>query len=499
MNEKDFIKLIGDRFLSTPNKPAFIEGDRSITYKQLFFSILVNAEKLCKNTLPFDERPVLILAERNINTVIAIFSAIAAGKWYVPMDAGVPKERADALYSICDPSAVMVTSEKNIFSDKEVYTLEITEAAGEYSGFTPVQRDAALPMFGIFTSGSTGVPKLVVKDRGGIFDFIGDYCKTFGFTDKEVFGGQIPFYFDASTKDLFSTVYLGATLVIYSQQTFSFPLKTIEALNKDKITAMVCVPSILSLAAKFEAFSEVKPETLKTVLFVGERMPVPHLNYWTDNLKDVKFINLYGQTESAGNSCYYVVPGHLDETKVLPIGKEFRNSKVFLLDEGKLSDEGEICVSGTGLAICYYKDGEKTAAAFEDITIPEANFSGRIYHSGDFGRKDDEGNFICVSRKDAQIKHMGHRIELGDIEACALALSYISDCCCLYDREAEKIVLFLVCPEDFRKQVRKGLSERLPKYMIPHEFIFMDELPHNRNGKIDRVQLLNSYRGENNK
>ena len=164
MNEKDFIKLIGDHFLSTPNKPAFIEGDRSITYKQLFFSILVNAEKLCKNTLPFDERPVLILAERNINTVIAIFSAIAAGKWYVPMDAGVPKERADALYSICDPSAVMVTSEKNIFSDKEVYTLEITEAAGEYSGPVGLHVEVHLHQPGV---GEVDAPDLeVVQIRG---------------------------------------------------------------------------------------------------------------------------------------------------------------------------------------------------------------------------------------------------------------------------------------------------------------------------------------------
>ena len=88
---------------------------------------------------------------------------------------------------------------------------------------------------------------------------------------------------------------------------------------------------------------------------------------------------------------------------------------------------------------------------------------------------------------------MGHRIELGDIEVCASALDYMNECCCLYASSAEKIVLFFSCPEENKKRVRKDLSGKLPKYMLPHDFVWFSELPHNRNGKLDRAGLLQEW------
>ncbi|MBO7376193.1 MAG: D-alanine--poly(phosphoribitol) ligase, partial [Clostridia bacterium] len=136
---------------------------------------------------------------------------------------------------------------------------------------------------------------------------------------------------------------------------------------------------------------------------------------------------------------------------------------------------------------------EKTASVFRDCEI--GGFSGRVYFSGDFGRRNPDGTLVCVSRKDSQIKHMGHRIELGEIEAAAVALPYVRECCCVYNPSSEKIILVFSCDAgpDRQKQLRSDLSRVLPKYMIPHVFRELPELPHNRNGKIDRAALKLTY------
>ena len=182
--------------------------------------------------------------------------------------------------------------------------------------------------------------------------------------------------------------------------------------------------------------------------------------------------------------------------QVRPIGHAFDTAQLFLLDEnGAPASEGEICVAGEGLALGYYNDEEKTAAAFPTITFE--NFCGKIYRSGDYGRCNDRGEYICIARKDAQIKHMGHRIELGDIEVCASALDYVKECCCLYAPSAEKIILFCACDAENKKFLRKDLARKLPKYMLPHDFVCFPELPHNRNGKTDRAGLLQEWLNNN--
>lgn len=482
-----------------PDKLIFKDaGKEGLTYGEFYKQVCCVANGLLNHfggQMP--EAPVAVAVDRGMQSLVSLFGVCAAGGWFVPIDSAVPAERAELLLSVCSPAVLLYATEKDLFPQSDVPKLFI-DTTEECTVNTFPTREETLPMFGIFTSGSTGIPKLVVKDGRGIRKFIENYCSAFELTSEEIFGNQIPFYFDASTKDIFSTVYLGATTVIFPQKVFSFPLNLVNMLNEEKVSTFVCVPSVLSSAARFEVFSAVKADALKNVLFVGERMPVKHLNYWRESLPHTRFVNLYGSTEVAGNSCFYVVNRDFADDDILPIGHPFDTAQLFILDEnGEPAVEGEICVSGDGLALGYYKDEEKTNAAFKEVSIPSLSFSGRIYHSGDYGRINEHGEYICVARKDSQIKHMGHRIELGDIEVCASALEYIGECCCLYAAVVEKIILFCSCPEADRKHLRKDLAAKLPKYQIPHEFVCMDELPHNRNGKIDRAGLLQGWIQEN--
>lgn len=479
-----------------PDKLAFKEaGKEGLTYLQFYQQVCCVADGLLRyfeGKMP--DAPIAVVVDRDVPSLVSLFGVCAAGGWYVPMDRALPADRAQLLLSVCSPALLLQTTEKDPFPQSDVPKLYIdTTEAGSENEFPA--REETLPMFGIFTSGSTGIPKLVVKDGRGIRNFIETYCETFLLTQDEVFGNQIPFYFDASTKDIFATVYLGATTVIFPQKVFSFPMHLVQMLNDESVSTFVCVPSVLSVAARFEVFSAVIPTALKNVLFVGERMPIRPLNYWRASLPQVRFVNLYGSTEVAGNSCYYVIDREFAEDEILPIGHAFDTAQIFLLDEGVPAPEGEICVAGDGLALGYYQDEEKTNAAFRTVYLE--SFSGRIYHSGDYGRINEYGEYICVARKDAQIKHMGHRIELGDIEVCASALDYVEECCCLYAAAAEKIVLFCACAEEKGKNLRKDLSAKLPKYMLPHDYVCFSELPHNRNGKLDRSGLLQEWINNN--
>lgn len=476
-----------------PDKLAFKEaGKEGTTYRQFYQQVCSVAHGLLRffhGQMP--EAPVAVAVDRDVQSLVLMLGVCAAGGWYVPIDSVLPEDRAQLLLSVSSPAVLLYAAEKEPFPQSDVPKLFI-DTTTDYNTTEFPARSETLPMFGIFTSGSTGIPKLVVKDGKGIRRFIETYCSTFGFTSDEVFGNQIPFYFDASTKDIFATIYLGATTVILPQQATFIPLHLIQMLNEENISTFVCVPSVLSVAARFEVFSEVTPATLNNVLFVGERMQIRHLNYWRTSLPHVRFVNLYGSTEVAGNSCFYIIDRTFLEDELLPIGHPFDTAQLFLLDESGIpAAEGEICVAGDGLALGYYQDKEKTDAVFQQASF--ASFSGLIYHSGDYGRINEHGEYICIARKDAQIKHMGHRIELGDIEVCASALDYVEECCCLYATDAEKIILFCACTEENRRRIRKDLAAKLPKYMLPHDYVCFPELPHNRNGKLDRAGLLQEW------
>ena len=471
-----------------PEKQAFAEhGGSALTFRALLTRARSIAYAISTRTSSADDRPVAIMADRSPDCIAALLGAVIAGRWYVMIDAELPAERTAAMLDICSPCTVISGSgDNNEFLSLHGYYPPAPE------GFLIPERDGKLPLFGIFTSGSTGIPKLVVKSRDAMCSFIDVYCRTFGFTNNDIFGNQIPFYFDASTKDIFSTLWLGASCVTIPSSAFAFPVNLVSILNEHMISAIVWVPSALSIAARFNVFSAALPKHLRIVLFVGEQMPVKYLNVWRRALPATKFVNLYGSTEVAGNSCYYIVERDFKDADTLPIGKPFEGTSVFIInpENGEQASEGEICVAGPGLAIGYYKDPEKTSIAFREEDI--GNFRGRLYFSGDFGRVDPEYGFVCVSRKDSQIKHMGHRIELGDIESAALALPYVHEACCLYSAEQEKIVLFFSSEEDVSRNLRRDLAAALPKYMIPHKIKYLDSLPHNRNGKTDRAALKRS-------
>jgi non-ribosomal peptide synthetase component F len=276
-----------------------------------------------------------------------------------------------------------------------------------------------------------------------------------------------------------------------------FPLKLVEFLNEKKINTICWVVSALTIISAFGTFEKAVPKYLKTIAFGSEVFPIKQFNLWRKYLPNARFINLYGPTECTGMSCYYEVDRDFELDEAIPIGRPFKNTDIILLNEkDKLAEQGEvgeICIRGTSLTLGYYKNFEKTAEAFVQNPLNDA-YPELIYRTGDLGKYNDRGELIFVSRKDNQIKHMGHRIELGEIEVVANMHPDIKSACSIFDDDKKKIILYYV--GDITIADMAGfLKQKLPRYMVPNMIEKLDNMPLTANGKIDRVLLKQSYNG----
>jgi acyl-coenzyme A synthetase/AMP-(fatty) acid ligase len=179
------------------------------------------------------------------------------------------------------------------------------------------------------------------------------------------------------------------------------------------------------------------------------------------------------------------------------MGRPFPNERVLLLDEeGRLVTStgvpGEVCVCGTCLALGYLGDPDRTAKAFVQNPL-NGRWMETMYKTGDLAKLDDDGNLVFVARKDHQIKHLGQRIELTDIECHAQTIEGVEQACCLYDDVKKRIHLCYVGTPD-RKAVKAELREAVPSYMVPNNTHQLDAFPLTKNGKIDRVALAHLAR-----
>ena len=202
---------------------------------------------------------------------------------------------------------------------------------------------------------------------------------------------------------------------------FSFPTKLLDFLDDRKVTTIIWAVSALCIVTTLNGFEYKRPSSLNKIMFSGEVMPIKHLNAWRAQYQDAMFVNLYGPTEITCNCTYYIIDREFGLDEKLPMGKPFANERVFLLDdEDRLVDAerpgelGEICVSGTAVTLGYLRNPEKTAAAFVQNPLND-RYLETIYRTGDLGYYSEDGELFFSSRKDFQIKHMGHRIELGEI------------------------------------------------------------------------------------
>ena len=440
--------------------------------------------------------------EKNIDAVCGMFGAVYGGCLYSFLDTRQPESRMHQIISVLQPALILTDEEHleeahKLFSEIRVEVIAdiLFEKKMDQERLDAI-REQALdmdPLYVNFTSGSTGVPKGVTVCHRNVIDFIEVFVKTTGIQQSDILGNQAPFDFDVSVKDIYSSIMTGAQLVLIPKEYFSTPPRLLDYLCDKKVTNLTWAVSALTLVSALKGLNYRVPESVKRVMFSGEAMPPKQLRIWQEKLPDAKFVNLYGPTEITCNCTYFPIERQYEDSEKIPAGKAFPGRRVILVDEeGKQVTEpgvqGEICSAGESLANGYYKEPEQTAEKF--VLYPVDGTEQRMYRTGDLGSYDEEGNIVFAGRKDFQIKHMGHRIELEEIERSMTALDGVEKSCCVFDMEKNRIMGFYL-GEKAASDVRKQMKEKLPVYMVPTKLIQVDEMPLNKNGKTDRNYFKN--------
>lgn len=282
------------------------------------------------------------------------------------------------------------------------------------------------------------MPKGVTACHRSVIDYANALCPVIGAAEDSRFAMQVPLYVDACMKEVLSVIKCGSTAFLMQQSLFMSPLRVLDFLNRHEINTVCWVASALTLVSGLGAFEEGRPEYLRTVCFGSEVFPVKQLHLWQRACPGARFINLYGPTEATGMSFYFVVDRDFAEGEPIPVGRPFDNTDFLLLreddTEAPAGETGEICIRGTAVSLGYFDDPERTAAVFTQNPL-NSHYPETIYRTGDLGRLNERGELVFISRKDSQIKNMGHRIELGEIESCACLCEGVESACCLFIKE----------------------------------------------------------------
>jgi D-alanine--poly(phosphoribitol) ligase subunit 1 len=363
---------------------------------------------------------------------------------------------------------------------------------------TNVNVDSSCVAYIMFTSGSTGFPKGAAISHASLLNFIEWGQSTFNISPADILTNLNPMHFDNSVFDFYASLFSGASMVPVPEDLVKNPRHMLDALNSVNCTVWFSVPSLLVYALKMRALRSTDLLSLRIMLFGGEGFPKGPMRILAQLLMPrVCLVNVYGPTECTCICSSYVVrEDDLDSDELLPLGPIAPNFSYFIATEhgGQVAkgEIGELYLGGPNVGVGYYNNSEKSLEAFVQNPIQE-KFRDIYYRTGDLVRYDDTRKvlFFC-GRKDNQIKRMGYRIEIEEIENAIGSLPYVSESAVVFvknNNDIGTIVAYVNTSQRNEILLIESLRKILPPYMIPDKVIYRDNLPKNRNGKIDRSEI----------
>ena len=467
---------------AAPERPAHVSGDRVLTFAQLKQQSDALAAHIEAHTAG-KEGPVAVIGHKEPEMLVAFLASVKAGKPYVPIDLSVPAQRAEKILQSSQAALVLRPS--------EIAALDLPPAAA------PARRLGGQdPFYILFTSGSTGEPKGVVITLANLEAFLAWMCaeQKFG---TEVFLNQAPFSFDLSVMDLYLSLSTGGTLFSVTKDDVASLKNLYLALGRSGVTSWVSTPSFAQMCLIERGFNQGMLPGLRRFLFCGETLAPETASQLLDRFPEAQVWNTYGPTEATVATTSILVDRPvLTAFSPLPVGRAMPGTELLIVGEDGQpvpeGDRGEIHIVGPNVSPGYLARPDLTAKAFYSRNgVP-------TYRTGDWGRCRETLIFF-EGRMDGQIKLHGYRIELGDLEANLRALTEVADALVLpvvKQGKVDSLTAFVVPAAplqgsefEFSSRLKTALGQRIPAYMVPRKFRFLEAFPMTPNGKADRRKL----------
>ncbi|WP_085715279.1 non-ribosomal peptide synthetase [Pseudomonas sp. B28(2017)] len=504
--EQSYVSLFESQVARHPQRIAASCGDRQYSYLDLnqrsnrLGHALIAAGVGC-------DQPVALLAERNLDLLGMIIGSFKAGAGYLPLDPGLPRQRLSRIIEMsrtpllvctqaCREQAQTLLDEfacanrPRLLVWEEIQALALSaDNPGVYSGPDNLA-------YVIYTSGSTGLPKGVMVEQRGMLNNQLSKVPYLNLSDTDVIAQTASQSFDISVWQFLAAPLFGARVDIVPNTIAHDPQGLLAHVQRQGITVLESVPSLIQGMLAQERMSL---DGLRWMLPTGEAMPPELAHQWLLRYPQIGLVNAYGPAECSDDVAFFRVDMASTRGSYLPIGTPTDNNRLYLLDGAlelvPLGAVGELCVAGTGVGRGYVSDPLRTAPVF--VPNPFGAPGERLYRTGDLARRRSDGVLEYVGRIDHQVKIRGYRIELGEIEARLHEQPEVRDAAVGVQEgvNGKHLVGYLVAvdsaldPAECLERIKQRLRAELPEYMVPLHWLWLDKLPLNANGKLDRKAL----------
>ena len=504
--DKCFPQLFEAQVVKTPDAIAVSFGDRHLTYQQLN----IRANQWARHLVELGvgaETIVALVSDRDPDFLTAMLAVFKAGGAYLPLNPHHPAERIQQVLSQSQVSLILTSSSWTSMLaaianslNNSPQLIDFHQLNTEYysSENLPVRCSSSNLAYVIYTSGSTGKPKGAMLEHQGMLNHLYAKVKDLGLTTHDIVAQTAAQTFDISIWQFLIPLLVGARVEIVSTETAADPAQLLSFVEHQHISILEIVPSLLRAILQNIELSTTPPQlALRWLLLTGETLPPQLCREWLKYYPHIPTINAYGPTECSDDVTHYPIDrAPALEILNLPIGRPVANTQLFILDNQlqpvPIGVAGELYVGGTGVGRGYLGDPVLTQQAF--IANPfTSTTSARLYKTGDKARYLPDGNIEFLGRIDYQVKIRGFRIELGEIEAVLTQHPDIQ-AVTVIDREDKPgnryLAAYIVSNQALTTSyLRDFLNHKLPDYMVPGAFVFLDRIPLTPNGKVDRKAL----------
>lgn len=497
--DKTIQELFEEQAAKTPDNIALVSGNRRLTYRQLDEKTNRLARSLRERGVR-NNSIVVIMTERSMEMILGILSIIKAGGAYLPIDPDYPAERIQ--YMLEDSGAILLVTkggivEKYGFSG-EIIDMENPEFYSEDASHLEIINSPNDLAYVLYTSGSTGRPKGTMIEHSSVVNRLNWIQNKYPIDESDVILFKTPYTFDVSVWELYWWACTGASVCLLPPGGEKDPGEIIEAAEKNGVTIMNFVPSVLTAFLEYveERGCEKRLSSLRQVFSNGEALKpqqVDRFNRLLNRQSGARLYNMYGPTEATVNVTYFDCPTD-KVSEIIPIGKPIDNVKIYILSETNkllpVGMSGELCIAGSGVARGYLNRPDLTAEKF----VPDPfETEGRMYRTGDLARWLPDGNIEFLGRMDHQVKIRGVRVELGEIENQLLEYADVKEAVVTVKADkkgTQHLCAYLVSDKNLViPEIKDYLSLKLPYYMVPSYLLQIPQFPLTSSGKTDRKAL----------